>query len=60
MVILFDKTEVQMPSVDVNLTEVFVKRENNRYSITTKDDFLKEKKKSEKRTVKVESDGNGE
>ena len=58
MVIDFEGNKVQMPSVKTKEKYVYVKFDNNRYSLVNEDDYKKSLIKTTKREIKVEENDN--
>ena len=58
MVVDFEGNKVQMPSVKTKEKYVYVKFDNNRYSLVNEDDYKKSLIKTTKREIKVEENDN--
>jgi len=58
MVVEFDGEKIQIPSVKTKEKYVYVKFDNNRYSLVNEDDYKKSLIKTTKREIKVEENDN--
>lgn len=56
MVILFNGSEIQMPSTKNNDKTVFVKCENNKYSLVDREIYIKSLKPTNKKSAKVDKE----
>ena len=58
-VVLFDNTEVQIPTVSVIEGKAFIKHEGDQYFVVTKNDYEKYmNRKNEKKTTKIKEVNN--
>ena len=58
MVVEFDGEKVQMPSTKAKEKSVYVKFDQNRYSLATEDEYKKSLIKPVKKVIKVEENDN--
>ncbi|WP_373266744.1 hypothetical protein [Hungatella hathewayi] len=49
MVVLYDSTEVQLPSDQTDCTEVFIRKTDNNYVLSSEEEFTKTSKRTYKK-----------